>query len=190
MDHRCFVKYAKLNGVEISDFQNLFSSIYEKIDLVWDGEFGTAKNKESFHHFDANLFDHMECLFRNEFVPQSSAQHLISKKRKLETTVEMFLAGEIRDPEILELIEKNISKVSILIKDLCWRFQPQPPESLLQIPKIKDTNLGMENIDPSLSDIARGKFIFPFISFSSANIIKFPQINPIIVLFSANKPNY
>lgn len=79
----------------------------------------------------------------------------------------MFLSGEIKDPEILELIEKNISKVSIVIKDLCWRFQPQPPESLLQFPKIKETKLGMENLDPSLSEIARGKCIFCFLIYST-----------------------
>lgn len=81
---------------------------------------------------------------------------MIAKKRKLETSVEMFLDEENKDPEILELIEKIISKVSILIKDLCWRFQPQPPEGLLQLENIKEPKLGMEYFDPSQSDIARG----------------------------------
>lgn len=86
MDHRCFVKYANVNGIQIANFELLFSSIYEKIDLVWNDQLGIQKNIDSFHHFDQVLYDQMQCMFRNEFLAQSSAQNMISKKRKLETT--------------------------------------------------------------------------------------------------------
>lgn len=83
MDHRCFVKYAEINGVQIADLELLFSLIFEQIDLVWNDQYGIQRNKDSFHHFDDVLYDQMQCMFRNDFVGQSSAQHMISKKTKI-----------------------------------------------------------------------------------------------------------
>lgn len=46
--------------------------------------------------------------------------------------------------------------MSLAICKLCWRYQPQPPESILHVEDLKEAKIGFEYIADNNDKITRG----------------------------------
>ncbi|XP_055306603.1 uncharacterized protein LOC129570907 [Sitodiplosis mosellana] len=68
--------------------------------------------------------------------------------------VDEIIEGELPDA-IQDFVMANYDEVTVLANKLCWRFQPFPPENLLQVPDVKNIP-GFSHIDPKSQKFQQG----------------------------------
>lgn len=61
--------------------------------------------------------------------------------------VDDFSNGEMPQSIVEYIINQKLDAISILIRNLCWKFQPQPPETILDVPEIFEVNSGLEFLE-------------------------------------------
>lgn len=92
------------------------------------------------------IYNGMVHIINDDIVSPTEIQRSV---RSLEQfcKVDDFLNGEMPQSIVEYIIEKKLDAISILIRNLCWKFQPQPPETILDVPEVFEVNSGLEFLD-------------------------------------------
>lgn len=79
-------------------------------------------------------------------------QRILFEQEEKKPTVAEYVDNMDEDVDIVEILDGNIKgpiytfvvkhcdPVTIMVKKLCWRFQPMPPENLFRLPQLKQIN--------------------------------------------------
>lgn len=96
----------------------------------------------------------MDNVIQKNSVPATGPQ-LTIESMQARVDIDAALEGEVPD-EVADYIYKQIDKVAIFIRDLCWTFQPQPAKNILRVKEIRAANIGLNLISATDKSINAG----------------------------------
>lgn len=110
-------------------------------------------NDASLPNFSYAIADQLNNVIHQFVVEKSHAQKKFERMTR-EVDLEKFLNGD-PDTEFDDLL-LDVSKNALLFKELCWKYQPQPPDSILNIRELRNLEMGFEYIQSSHPDVKLG----------------------------------